>query len=98
MVHDMYMDIDMEVILRTMTKKTTILFSPRLYRHIASEARRRRTSVGHLIRQAVARELLLPDRKSRMEAVESLAAMDLPVDEWNEMKKEISEGRAGRRA
>ena len=81
--------------MQTLTKKTTILFSPKIYRQLARLAKERGTSVGDLVRQAAIREYLLPDRKTRLEAAEAIAAMNLPVSDWPTMKREIVRGRLG---
>ena len=79
----------------TMTKKTTILFPPRMYRQLERVAHERRVSVAQLVRQAAVQCYLLPDRKTRLEAVEAIAAMRLPVGDWPQMEREIVEGALG---
>lgn len=79
----------------TLTKKTTILFSPKMYRQLERLAGQRRTSVAQLVRQAAIQCYLLPDRKTRLAAVEAIAAMRLPVGEWSQMEREIAEGALG---
>lgn len=80
-----------------LTKKTTILFSPKTYRQLERLAEERKTSVAQLVRQAAIQCYLVPDRRTRMEAVKALAAMDLPVADWPQMEREIEEGRLGQR-
>ena len=77
----------------TLTKKTTILFSPRMYRQLEQAAQQHGTSVAHLIRQAAIQCYLLPDRKTRREAAAAIASMQLPVADWPTMEREIEEGR-----
>lgn len=81
-----------------LTKKTTILFSPKLYRQLERLAEEQKTSVAHLIRKAAIQCYLMPDRRTRMEAVKALAAMQLPVADWPTMEREIEKGRLGQRA
>lgn len=81
-----------------MTKKTTILFPPRMYRQLERVAKEQGTSVAHLVRQAALQRYLLPDRRTRLEAVKAIAAMSLPVSDWPQMEREIEKGRLGRRA
>ena len=78
-----------------LTKKATILFSPKIYRQLERLAREQKTSVAHLVRQAAIQRYLLPDRRTRLEAVEALAAMSLPVADWPTMKQEIVRGVLG---
>jgi len=80
-----------------LTKKTTILFSPKVYRQLERVAKEQGTSVADLVRRAAIRSYLVPDRRSRMEAVKALAAMELPVADWPQMEREIEEGRLGHR-
>jgi len=75
-----------------LTKKTTILFPPKIYRQLEQIARQQSTSVAHLIRQAAIRCYLVPDRRTRLSAVEALAAMELPVSAWPQMEAEITRG------
>lgn len=81
--------------MHTLTKKTTILFAPDLYRQLESLAEASRTSVASLVRQAVVQQYLLADRKKRVAAVQALRKMDLPVSDWPTMEGEITKGRLG---
>lgn len=84
--------------MQSLTKKTTILFAPKMYKQLERLAEERGTSVAHLVRQAAIQCYLVPDRRTRMEAVRALAAMQLPVADWPQMEREIEEGRLGQRA
>ncbi len=79
--------------MHTLTKKTTILFAPDLYRQLESLAEASKTSVAMLIRQAVIQQYFLADRKKRLAAVQALRKMDLPVADWQTMEGEIAKGR-----
>lgn len=81
-----------------LTKKTTILFSPKTYRQLERVAKEQSTSVADLVRRAAIQCYLVPDRRTRMEAVRALAAMQLPVADWPQMEREIEKGRLGQRA
>lgn len=76
-----------------LTKKTTILFSPTMYRQLEHVARQRKMSVAHLVRQAAIQCYLLPDQKTRRDAAAAIASMQLPVVDWPTMEREIEEGR-----
>ena len=77
----------------TMTKKTTILFPPKVYRQLEHVAEQRGTSVADLIRRAAIQCYLVPDQRTRLAAVEAIAAMNLPVADWETMEREIAQGR-----
>ncbi|MBI3021627.1 MAG: hypothetical protein HYY59_06510 [Candidatus Omnitrophica bacterium] len=81
--------------MQTLTKKTTILFSPKMYHRLAHLAKQQGMSVAHLVRQAAIQCYLVPDRRTRLEAVEALSAMELPVADWPKMEKEIVQGALG---
>lgn len=81
--------------MQNLTKKTTILFPPKMYHRLERLAHQQGTSVASLIRQAAIRQYLLPlpDRQARLEAAAAIAAMQLPVSDWPTMEREINEGR-----
>ena len=81
----------------TLTKKTTILFAPKMYRQLEQLAHAQGTSVANLVRQAAIQCYLLPDRRSRQQAVEALAHLQLPVSDWPQMEQEIARGVVGTR-
>ncbi|RKY00069.1 hypothetical protein DRP77_12185 [Candidatus Poribacteria bacterium] len=61
----------------------------RLLRH---EAKRRGISVAQLIREAI--DLMLKkEREERVKAAQELFKVGAPVGDWEEMKKEIEEGK-----
>jgi predicted transcriptional regulator len=71
-----------------LTHKTTILFSDALHRQLTQLAMARGRSLGELVRQACERQYGLADRDARLDAVEKLAAMRLPVGPVEEMVAE----------
>ena len=76
----------------TLTKKTQILFSEEqleLLRKIAGE---KDTPIGALIREAVEKVYLKGIKYQRLEIAKRLINMQLPVDEWEKMEKEITGG------
>lgn len=72
------------------TRRAQILMEPDEYDALARIAEARQVSVAELIRVAV-RAAYLGSRDSRLDAVERIAAMELPVDGWAQMKAEIEE-------
>lgn len=79
--------------MQTLSQKTTILFSPELYRQLKDIASATKTSVGELIRRAVIREYMLSDKKKRLEAVKHLSQIGGRQPDWEEMEEEIIKGR-----
>ena len=79
--------------MQALTKKTTLLFTPDLYHQLEALAEVTKTSVAHLVRQAVVQQYFLADRKKRAAAVQALAKMDLPAADWETMEQETLRGR-----
>jgi hypothetical protein len=78
-----------------LTRKVMILFDPERYRKIAEEARKRHSSVGALVREAVDREVLEQSESSRsteFEAAARLISMKEDVPDWDEVEKLIARG------
>lgn len=76
------------------TKRMQVLVEPEEYERLEELARRRGTSVAELIRAAV-RRCYFPASDERRAAVEDILTMRVPVDDWDEIEGEISEGRDG---
>lgn len=71
-----------------LSKKTTILLSPRLHRRLAQLAAQRRTSIGNLVRTACEQQYGLVSDKDRLAAARALAGLRLPVADVATMKRE----------
>jgi hypothetical protein len=71
-----------------LTKKTTILFSPRLHDRLARLAKKNKTSIGELVRHACEQRYFLPGREERIAAARKLASFHLPVGTPGQMKRE----------
>lgn len=71
-----------------LVKKTTILFPPELYEELAQLAKRRRSSVGELVRSACRVQYGLATTETRLAAVNELASLSLPVGTPEEMDRE----------
>lgn len=69
-----------------LSKKTTILLSPRLHDQLTRLAAHQGTSLGELIRAACEKQYAQPSKKDRMAAVNRLAALRLPVATPRKMK------------
>lgn len=72
-------------------KRTQVLLSEEQYERLTREARARGESMGSLIREAVDRAYD-DDRERKLKLVEEIAAMNLPVSDWDEMEEEIIRG------
>jgi hypothetical protein len=71
-----------------LSKKTTILFPPDLHNQLELLAREKGTSIGELVRQACRERYRLGSKEERLEAIERLSSLNLPVGEPDEMKRE----------
>jgi len=71
-----------------LSKKTTILFSPELHRRLTRLAARRGVSLGELVREACEVRYGVLGSASRLDAVQALATLELPVGTPDEMKRE----------
>ena len=76
------------------TRRTQILMDPIEFRRLRDLARRRKTSVGELIRTAVRATYLEPQQTDKKTIVEAILQMKLPVISWSRARKEIAEGHA----
>jgi predicted transcriptional regulator len=73
-----------------LNKRVEILFDEKDYRQLEGAARKRRQSVGAVVREAVAKYVTDADRKRRREAVEWIKSQDFgPVGSPEELKEEI---------
>jgi predicted DNA-binding protein len=69
-------------------KKTTILFPKSLHRDLTRLAKERGVSLGYLVRTACELQYNLSSTEARLEAVEELRGLSLPVGSVEEMKRE----------
>lgn len=75
----------------TLTKRVQVLLDPFQYQRLDEIARQRNRSVGALIREAVDQVYLQDAVAERVESVRALAAMELPVADWEQMERESVE-------
>ena len=71
-----------------LSKKTTLLFPPDVYRDLRRLARQRGVSVGELVRRACEAQYGIVPQESRLAAVKELAAMSLPVGDPEQLERE----------
>ena len=71
-----------------LSKKTTILLTPRLHELLNGIAKAQKTSVGELIRRACEMQYGLVLETDSSSAVERLSDLNLPIDTPDRMKRE----------
>jgi len=71
-----------------LSKKTTILFSPKLHERLSQLAAQQGTSLGELVRTACERQYGAPSTEERLAAVRRLTDLRLPVGDVKKMKRE----------
>jgi len=74
-----------------LTKRVQVLLDPFQYQRLDEIARQRNCSIETLIREAIDRVYLHNAIEERLEAVRTLAAMQLPVTDWEQMAQESVE-------
>src|SRR5438876_1022439 len=87
-----YEHVHTEVIMSN-TRRTQLLMDPKEFQRLKAVARRRKTSVAGLIRQAV-REAYLAPGAERAPIVEAILTMGLPEMDWKRVKREIEDSHA----
>lgn len=75
-----------------LTKKTTILFPPGLYREIEDEGRQQGRSVGELVREAAMIRYGSSGVSARLAAVERLVNLNDDVGDPEQLEDEIVRG------
>jgi len=78
----------MEVYMDKLTKKTTILLQPDLHRRLTRLAAQRGTSLGELMRRACEKQYGIGGSEERIRAARAIGALELPVCEPAQMKRE----------
>ncbi len=75
-----------------LSKKTTILLPQSLHERLSRLAAQKGVSLGELVRSACKQQYGIVSKKDRIEAVNSLAELELPVGDTQEMKKQSAPG------
>ena len=68
-----------------------IRLSPEYLARLKAEAKEKSTSVGSLVRESIEQRYQITN-EDRLKAVEKIAAINSPVSDWEQMKKEIESG------
>ena len=71
-----------------LSKKTTILFSVDFHERLSRLAKQRGVSLGELVRRACEKQYGLISSETRVEAVQTLAGLSLPVEDPKTMKEQ----------
>ncbi len=71
-----------------LTKKTTILLSPRMHALLREISRARRRSIGDLVREACEARYGVSSESAAHDAVDRLASLELPVGTPQQLKRE----------
>jgi predicted DNA-binding ribbon-helix-helix protein len=74
-----------------LTKRVQVLLDPFQYQRLDEIARQRNCPIEMLIREAIDQVYLHNAIEERLEAVQTLAAMQLPVTDWEQMAQESVE-------
>jgi hypothetical protein len=79
------------MIMATLSRRVQLLLSPEQYKRLEALADAEGLSVGALIRRAIDRLQGSPRHTKRLKAVRRIAAMSLPVGDWEQMERESME-------
>ncbi len=75
-----------------LTKKTIVLFPPKLHTRLTRVAAERQTSLGDLVRRACEKEYGEPSRDEKRAALQRLTNLRLPVSDPKQMERESVPG------
>ncbi len=73
-------------------KKTTLLFEENVYKKLQEKSKIEKISIGELVREAVTNYYGIKSSKQKMEALQKLSHMNLPVSDYEQMEKDIVKG------
>jgi hypothetical protein len=75
----------------TYTERLQVLLSLEQLTRLRTIAQAQDESVGALIRKAIEEVYLHPEQATRLDAVQRMAALSLPVSDWEQMERESIE-------
>jgi predicted CopG family antitoxin len=73
-------------------KKTTLLFEEDVYNKLKERAKRENASIGELVREAVATFYNIKSKEDKLDALEKLKLLNLPIADQEQIEKEILKG------
>ncbi|MDA2928205.1 hypothetical protein MYX78_13425, partial [Acidobacteria bacterium AH-259-G07] len=77
-------------IMGTLTERLEVRLPGHTLQLLRGEAERRGVSLAQLVREGIDM-LLREDHKARLHAAEALFQLEAPVEDWDEMKRQIEE-------
>ncbi len=75
-----------------LSKRVQVLFPPLMWERLQRIAKEQDRSVSDLIREAIQKTYFPPPVMDPLEAVQRMAAMQLPVADWEQMERESVSG------
>jgi hypothetical protein len=75
----------------TYTERVQVLLSLEQVTRLRTIAQMQDESMGALIRKALEEVYLRPEQAARLDAVQRMAALSLPVSDWEQMERESIE-------
>ena len=73
-------------------KKTTLLFEEEVYEKLREKSKLENISIGELVREAVATHYGIKSKDDKLEALNKLRSLNLPVSDYDLVEKEIIKG------
>ena len=78
--------------MKKFNKRTQILFSEKQFKKLKDISINKNKSIGFLVREAVD-TLFIKEKEDKKNIIDKIANLNLPVDNWEKMKKEIEQGK-----
>ena len=88
MIEYLYQQMDGGSFVNMFSQPVEVRFLPEQVTRLRAIAQAKGTSLDSLIRRAVEDAYLEPDRQAKLEAVRRMAALSLPVADWEQMERE----------
>ncbi len=73
------------------TKRLEIRVKPQQLEKLKADARKRKIPIGEIIREVIDQKYAVT-REEKMNEAQKMFKLELPVKDWDEMKREIEEG------
>ena len=78
--------------MKKFNKRTQILFSEEQFKKLKDISINKNKSIGFLVREAID-TLFIKEKEDKKNIIDKIVKLNLPVDSWEEMKKEIEQGK-----